>query len=170
MERKLSLKNWWSARRKGQKEMAVYQIIEIGAEVLRQRAKEVSEITPAIERLLDNMADTMYAAQGVGLAAPQIGISKRVIVVDVGDGKIELINPVVVDKQGQEVDSEGCLSIPGVSGDVARAAWVRVQGLNRQGEMSELEAAGLLARALQHEIDHLNGVLFVDVAEKTYRS
>lgn len=150
--------------------MGIYQIVEIGAEVLRQQAKEVSEITPAIEKLLDNMADTMYAAQGVGLAAPQIGISKRVIVVDTGDGKIELINPVLLDKRGLEVDTEGCLSVPGVSGDVTRSAWVRVRGLNRRGEVIELEAKGLLGRALQHEIDHLNGVLFVDIAEKTYRS
>jgi len=150
--------------------MAVYQIVEIGTDVLRQRAKEVTEITPAIERLLDNMADTMYAAEGVGLAAPQIGISKRVIVVDIGDGKVELVNPGILDRRGQETDSEGCLSIPGVSGDVVRAAWVRVRGLNRRGEPVELEANGLLARALQHEIDHLDGVLFVDVAKKTYRS
>ncbi len=150
--------------------MAVYQIVEIGADVLRDKAKMVSEITPNIEKLLENMADTMYAAEGVGLAAPQIGISKRVVVVNVGEGLVELINPAVVEQsEDQDVETEGCLSIPGVTGDVVRAARVRVQGLNRQGETVDIQAEGLFARALQHEIDHLDGVLFVDKARKTYR-
>ena len=149
--------------------MAVYQIVEIGADVLRDKAKMVSEITPNIEKLLENMADTMYAAEGVGLAAPQIGISKRVVVVNVGEGLVELINPAVVEQsEDQDVETEGCLSIPGVTGDVVRAARVRVQGLNRQGETVDIQAEGLFARALQHEIDHLDGVLFVDKARKTY--
>jgi peptide deformylase len=149
--------------------MAVYKIVEIGAPVLREKAKEVNKISPTIEKLLKNMADTLYAAKGYGLAAPQIGVSKRVIVIDIGQGLLELINPVLLEKEGRQVDVEGCLSIPGVSGEVARAYKVRVQGLNRQGDMQEIEAEGLLARALQHEIDHLEGVLFVDLAEKTYR-
>lgn len=150
--------------------MSVYQIVEIGADVLREKAKEVKEINSSITKLLDNMADTMYAANGLGLAAPQIGVSKRVIVIDAGEGLLELINPVILERHGEVIDTEGCLSIPKVTGDVARAAWVRVQGLNRQGQLLDFEAEGLLARALQHETDHLNGVLFVDLARKTYRS
>ncbi|MHB8124240.1 MAG: peptide deformylase [Desulfitobacteriaceae bacterium] len=149
--------------------MSVYQIVEIGSPVLRERAKEVKEVSPTIEKLLDNMADTMYAAEGLGFAAPQIGVSKRVIIIDIGKGRLELINPVILERFGEEVDAEGCLSIPAMTGDVSRATKVRVQGLNRQGKMIDLQAEGLLARALQHEIDHLEGVLFVDIAKKTYR-
>jgi len=150
--------------------MAVYQIVEIGAEVLREKAKEVKEVNSSIVKLLDNMVDTMRAAEGVGLAAPQIGVSKRVIVVQVDDKLVELINPVILEKEGANTAEEGCLSIPKITGDVVRAAKVRVQGLNRQGEMVDISADRLLARALQHEIDHLEGVLFVDVAKKTYRA
>lgn len=149
--------------------MAVYQIVKIGSPVLREKAAEVKQITPAIEKLLNNMADTLYAAEGLGLAAPQIGVSKRVVVIDVGDGLIELINPVVLEKHGNKVAAEGCLSIPGNTGEVARATKVRIQALNRQGEMIELTGEGMLARAFQHEIDHLDGILFVDIARKTYR-
>lgn len=155
---------------KGAIEMAIYQIVEIGAEVLRERAKEVKGINPSITKLLDNMADTMYSAEGVGLAAPQIGVSKRVIVIDVGEGLVALINPSIIEKEGEAVEEEGCLSIPKVTGDVSRAAKVRVQGIDQHGEMVDIKADGLLARALQHEIDHLEGILFVDVAKKTYRS
>ncbi|MDR3540890.1 MAG: peptide deformylase [Desulfosporosinus sp.] len=150
--------------------MAVYQIVEIGAEVLREKAKEVKEINPSIIKLLDNMIDTLFAADGVGLAAPQIGVSKRVIVVKVDEVLVELINPVILEKEGANSAEEGCLSIPNITGDVVRAARVRVQGLNRQGQLLDFQAERLLARALQHEIDHLEGILFVDVAKKTYRS
>ncbi|WP_206811809.1 peptide deformylase [Paradesulfitobacterium ferrireducens] len=150
--------------------MAVYQIVEMGAPVLREKALEVKTVNTNIRKLLDNMLDTMYAADGVGLAAPQIGVSKRVIVVDVGHGPIELVNPVILEQYGEATDSEGCLSIPGVTGEVTRAARVRVQGLNRQGVLTEIQGEGLLARALQHEIDHLEGVLFVDRASKTQKS
>lgn len=149
--------------------MAVYQIVEIGSEVLREKAVEVKQITPNIVKLIENMLETMYAADGVGLAAPQIGVSKRVIVVDVGDGPVDLVNPVVLEREGEESDVEGCLSIPGVQGEVVRAAKVKVQGLNRKGELQDITAEGLFARALQHEIDHLEGVLFVDKAKKTKR-
>ena len=107
---------------------------------------------------------------GVGLAAPQIGVSKRVIIVKVDDVLVELINPVVLESAGQNSAEEGCLSIPNVTGDVLRPAKVRVQGINRYGQMVDFQAERLLARALQHEIDHLEGILFVDVAKKTYRS
>jgi peptide deformylase len=149
--------------------MAVYQIVEIGADILREKAKEVKEINPSIIKLLDNMVDTMIAADGVGLAAPQIGVSKRVVVIKVGDVLLELINPVILDKEGEAVAEEGCLSIPNMTGDVVRAARVHVQGLNREGKMLDIHADRLMARALQHEIDHLEGILFVDLAKKTYR-
>ncbi|MBZ4687183.1 MAG: peptide deformylase [Clostridia bacterium] len=147
--------------------MAVYQIVKIGDPVLREKAVHVKKINSNIEKLLDNMADTMYDAPGVGLAAPQIGVSKRVIVVDVGEGLIELINPEIVSaskKTAKEV--EGCLSIPGVEEEVTRPLKVVVEGLNRNGEKITIKAKGLLARALQHEIDHLDGILFIDRVEK----
>jgi len=150
--------------------MAVYKIVEIGADVLRLKAKAVKEVNPSIIKLLDNMIDTLHAADGVGLAAPQIGVSKRVIIVNVDDVLVELINPVVLERVGQNSAEEGCLSIPNVTGDVLRPAKVRVQGINRYGQMVDFQAERLLARALQHEIDHLEGILFVDVAKKTYRS
>ena len=149
--------------------MAIYKIVEIGSEVLREKAVPVKEITPNIEKLLDNMFDTLYDARGVGLAAPQVGVSKRVVVIDVGEGPLELINPVIVEKEGEDIDDEGCLSIPGITGQVARAAKVKVEALNRKGELQVIEGEGLLARCLQHELDHLEGVLFVDKAKKTYR-
>jgi len=150
--------------------MAVYKILEIGADVLRERAREVKEINSSIIKLLDNMIDTLDVADGVGLAAPQIGVSKRVIIVKLEGMLVELINPVILEKEGSNSAEEGCLSIPNITGDVIRAAKIRVKGLNRQGEMLDLQADRLLARALQHEIDHLEGILFIDVAKKTYRN
>ena len=142
--------------------MALYEILKIGEEILREIARPVPEITPNILKLLDNMADTMYHADGVGLAAPQIGISKRVVVIDIGDGIIELINPKILEAKGQDTDLEGCLSVPGVNYDVIRATYVKVKALNRKGEEVILEGKNLLARAIQHELDHLEGILFVD--------
>lgn len=144
--------------------MAVYRIVELGDSVLKEKAKDVPRITANIVKLLDNMADTMYSAKGVGLAAPQVGVSKRVIVVDVGEGLVELINPEIVTREGEEVDTEGCLSVPDVVGDVPRALQIEVKGLNRNGEEYTLKACGYLARAMQHEIDHLEGILFIDRA------
>lgn len=149
--------------------MAVYNILEEGDPVLREVCKEVPKISSNIHKLLDNMADTMYAAEGVGLAAPQIGISKRVVVIDVGEGLIELINPVILSTEGEETDIEGCLSFPGVSGEVTRAAKVTVEALDRHGDKKQYTGEGLLARAFQHEIDHLNGVLFVDRAKRVQK-
>lgn len=146
--------------------MAVFQIVEIGDPVLKEKAKLVPKITPNVLKLLDNMADTMYDAQGVGLAAPQVGVSKRIVVIDVGDGLIELINPEIIHKEGEDIDVEACLSIPGLSGEVARAAKVTVRALDRNGRTVEYCGEGLLARAFQHEIDHLDGILFVDKAKK----
>jgi len=148
--------------------MAVYQIVCLGEEILREKSQEVKNITPNIHKLLDNMIDTMYAANGVGLAAPQIGVSKRVIIVDVGEGLLELINPVIVEKSGELTDQEACLSIPNLVGNVKRAQRIVIQGLDREGNLCEYEAEGFLARALQHETDHLEGLLFVDVAERVW--
>jgi peptide deformylase len=145
--------------------MAVYDVVKNGDPVLRDIAKPVPKITPNIIKLLDNMKDTMYASKGVGLAAPQIGISKRVVVVDVGEGLIELINPEIIAGSGVETDYEGCLSIPGVIGEVPRASAVIVKALNRDGKLVQYKAKGYLARAFQHELDHLDGILFIDKAQ-----
>lgn len=135
---------------------------------MRGKAIEVKKITPNIYKLLDNMAETMYQAKGVGLAAPQIGVSKRAVVIDTGEGLIELINPVIISKSGREDDEEACLSVPGVAGRVKRAKNVVARALNRDGELIEYQVEGLAARAFQHEIDHLDGILFVDIADKVY--
>lgn len=144
--------------------MPAYKIVELGDPVLRKKSRPVRVVNKSIRKLLDDMAETMYAAQGVGLAAPQVGISKRVVVVDVGEGLWELINPEIIYQEGEEVGVEGCLSIPGVAGEVKRAYRVRVKGLNRHGGVQVISAEGLGARALQHEIDHLDGILFIDKA------
>lgn len=147
--------------------MAIYQVVTMPDPVLRQKAQAVEKITPGVLRVLDNMRDTMYAADGVGLAAPQIGISKRIIVVDPGDQLFEMINPVIVFKEGEQLGREGCLSVPEIVGWVNRAQKIRVQGMNRDGENIEIEAIDMLARVFQHEIDHLDGILFPDKAVKT---
>ncbi|MFD1677274.1 peptide deformylase [Alicyclobacillus fodiniaquatilis] len=139
------------------------RIIRVGEDpVLRQKAKEVTKFTPAIAKLLNDMAETMRDADGVGLAGNQIGILKRLIVMDVGQGVIELVNPVILEKRGTQYGSEGCLSLPGLSGKVSRAEYVRIRAQDRHGESFELEGRELLARCIQHEIDHLDGILFTD--------
>ena len=149
--------------------MSTYNIVHLGDDILREKARPVSRITPNIIKLLDNMANTMYSAKGVGLAAPQVGVSKRVIVVDTGEGLYGLINPEIVKAEGREIDQEGCLSIPGIVGEVARASSVEVKALDRNGIECPIKASGFFARALQHEIDHLDGVLFIDRAQKVTR-
>ena len=151
--------------------MAIRLIVKHPDPVLRAKAKPVPKITPSIHKLLNDMADTMYDAPGVGLAAPQIGILKRVIVIDVGDehGLIEMVNPEIIESSGEQFGPEGCLSIPGLQGDVRRKERVKVKGWNRNGEDVVIEATGYLARAFQHEIDHLNGVLFTDIADEVYK-
>lgn len=133
-------------------------------EVLRKISKPVSAITPSILTLLDDMAETMYAANGVGLAAPQVGILKRIVVIDIGDGLVELINPVVVETKGSQIGNEGCLSIPGYSAPVERPEYVKVKALNRKGEEIIVEGKDLMAVALCHETDHLDGILYIDKA------
>lgn len=147
--------------------MAVRNIRKDNDEVLRKVAKKVEVIDDRILTLLNDMADTMYKAEGVGLAAPQIGVLRRVVVIDVGEGLLELINPVIVYENGEQIDEEGCLSIPGVRGEVKRPAKVIVRAQNRKDETVEITGTELLARAFCHEVDHLNGVLFTDKVIKT---
>jgi peptide deformylase len=149
--------------------MAIKMIRKEGDPVLRQIAKPVPEVTRNILKLLDDMADTMYDAPGIGLAAPQIGISKRVIICDIGEGLIELINPEIKEVSGEQTGLEGCLSIPGVEAEVTRPYRAVVKGWNRHQEEIVVEGEGLLARCLLHEIDHLNGILFTDYI-KQYQS
>ncbi|MBZ4645281.1 MAG: peptide deformylase [Clostridia bacterium] len=142
--------------------MANRIIRRVGDDVLRKVARPVDTINKSIITLLDDMAETMRSANGVGLAAPQVGILKRVVVIDVGSGLIELINPEIIHAEGKQIEVEGCLSVPGKWGEVERPAKVVVKALNRNGEEIQIEGEGLLARALCHEIDHLDGELFID--------
>lgn len=143
--------------------MAVKNILPFGDPVLRKTAKPVDALNAKTLKLLDDMAETLYAGAGrAGLAAPQVGILRRLIVMDCGDGLIELINPEILEMSGEQNGLEGCLSFPGYVGYVKRANRVKVRTLNRQGERVVLEGEGYLARCMQHEIDHLNGVLYVD--------
>lgn len=143
--------------------MTIKTILPFGDPILRKQAKPVEELTPKLLRLLDDMAETLYAADGrAGLAAPQVGILRRLVVLDCGDGLIELINPRIVESTGAQSDTEACLSFPGYAGVVERASMVKVSTLMRTGEEQLLEGEGFLARCLQHEIDHLDGVLFID--------
>lgn len=144
--------------------MAIRNIVINGDDVLRKKSREVDKINDRIIELLDDMAETMYENNGVGLAAPQVGILKRIIVIDIGDGIIELINPEIIEMKGEQIEAEGCLSVPGVSKEVRRPKYVKARGLNRLGEAVEYEGKDLLAVAFCHEIDHLNGILFIDKA------
>jgi peptide deformylase len=146
--------------------MAIRNIREEGDEVLRKKSKEIDVINDRIIELANDMVETMHEAEGCGLAAPQVGILKRLIVVDVGDGPIELVNPRIVSQEGEKTEAEGCLSIPGVVGEVKRPYKVVVEALNLKGEEIVIEGEGILARALCHEIDHLDGILFIDKATK----
>lgn len=136
--------------------------------ILRKKSREIDEIDDRIHTLLDDMIETMYDAEGVGLAAPQVGVLKRAIVIDIGEGLIEMINPVIIEANGEQLESEGCLSVPGVVAKVTRPSHVVVEGLDREGKKIEVEGAGLLAKALCHEVDHLDGILFIDKANIIY--
>ncbi len=145
--------------------MALRKIREIGDEVLRKECKEVTSMTLRTRILIEDMLDTMYEAQGVGLAAPQVGVLKKIVVIDIGDGPVVLINPEVVESDGEQVGDEGCLSVPGKAGQVTRPNHVIVKALNEEMEEITVEGTELFARALCHEIDHLGGHLYVDLVE-----
>ena len=144
--------------------MAIRTIRKDGDEILRKVSRKVEVIDDRILTLLDDMKDTMKKAEGVGLAAPQVGVLRRVVVIDIGEGLIELINPVIVYESGEQFEMEGCLSIPGIKGKVKRPEKVIVRAQNRKGETFEMTGTELLAIAFCHEIDHLNGILFTDKA------
>lgn len=146
--------------------MAIREVRIDGDEVLRKVSRPVTEMTPRIEQLIGDMIDTMYKYDGVGLAAPQVGVLRRVIVIDIGEGPMVLINPEIVEQEGEQCGQEGCLSIPGVYMDVKRPNHVVVTAKNEKMEDIRVEGDELLARALCHEIDHLNGILFKDIAER----
>lgn len=143
--------------------MSQRRIIPFGDPILRKVAKPVVKFDTKLFKLLDDMTETLYAVEGrAGLAAPQVGFLRRVIVMDCGEGLIELINPEIVEMSGEQVGPEACLSYPGYSGIVRRAKYVKIKNTNRQGETYLLEGEDYLARCMQHEVDHLNGVLFID--------
>ena len=144
--------------------MATRNIVKLGEDdaVLRKHARKVEKFDARLHELLSDMAETMYAANGAGLAAPQVGVLKRAVVIDVGEGLIELVNPEIASAEGEVTVIEGCLSVPGRRGTVKRPEKVRVRAQDRQGKPVEVEGEGLLARCLCHEIDHLDGVVYVD--------
>lgn len=146
--------------------MAIRNIREIGEEVLTKKCKEVTEMTPRIKELIEDMLETMYEANGVGLAAPQVGILKRIVVIDTtGDDPHILINPRIVETSGEQTGQEGCLSVPGKSGQVTRPNYVKAVALDVNMKEFELEGTELLARAICHELDHLDGHLYVEKVE-----
>ena len=138
--------------------MAIRKIRLEGDAVLGKKCRPVEKMTDKIHVLVDDMLETMYESNGVGLAAPQVGILKRVVVIDVGDGPLVMINPQLIESQGEQTGDEGCLSVPGVAGQVTRPNYVRVQALDEEMQEIEIEATELLARACCHEIDHLDGI------------
>lgn len=142
--------------------MAFRKIRKSDDEILRKKSREIEKIDGRIITLLDDMAETMYKAEGIGLAAPQVGTLRKAVVIDVGEGLVKLINPEIISYSGEQIDVEGCLSIPDVHGEVKRPLSVIVRALNEKGEKVEISGTGLMARALCHEIDHLHGILFID--------
>ena len=146
--------------------MAILNILTSEDETLRKTCRPVEKITPRILTLLDDMRETMYLANGVGLAAPQVGILRRIVVIDIGDGIIELINPEIVETEGTQVGREGCLSVPDECGIVERPMIVTVKALDRYGEPFVIRGEELLARAFCHELDHLDGKLYTDIASR----
>lgn len=145
--------------------MAIRNLRFGGDAILRKTSKEVKEVTPKVKELIDDMLETMYESNGVGLAAVQVGILKRIVVIDVGEGPLVMINPQVIKTEGTQTGDEGCLSVPGKAGQVTRPMQVTVRYMDEDGETYELEGEALLARAICHECDHLDGKLYVDLVE-----
>lgn len=146
--------------------MAIRKIVKLGDDCLRKVCKPQEKFDLRLWLLLKDMADTMYKAEGVGLAAPQVGILRRVVVIDIGDGLVELINPVIISREGSQCGREGCLSLPGRQGIVTRPNKVTVRALDRKGNEFEMEAEGFMARAVCHELDHLDGTVYIDVMDR----
>ena len=149
--------------------MAVLPIRKIGDPVLKKIAEPIAKIDKQIKKLIIDMIDTMKDSEGVGLAAPQVGHSLRLIVIDIGEGPFEIINPVITEADGEQCGPEGCLSVPDYYGEVTRFQTVTVEGLNRLGKKVKIHGEEFLARALQHEIDHLDGILYVEKTSSLYR-
>ena len=142
--------------------MAIRNIRIMGDEVLTKRCREVTEITPRIRQLIEDMVDTMYEADGVGLAAPQVGVLRRVVVIDVGDGPLVMVNPEILQTSGEQTGDEGCLSLPGKAGEVTRPYYVKARAYDENMQLYEIEGEELLARAILHEYDHLEGHMYVE--------
>lgn len=151
--------------------MAVREIVKVGNDVLRRKSRRITEIDQETLEVIQDLKDTLYAGDGVGLAAPQIGVLKRVFIIDLRDGSdpLILLNPKIIKKIGKHEDIEGCLSYPGYQGTVVRPRRVVVSGMNEKGKLVQYEAEGFMARAVCHETDHLDGILYMDKAEKMYR-
>ena len=145
--------------------MALRQIRTLGDPVLEKNCREVKEMTPRLKELVEDMLETMYDAEGVGLAAPQVGILRRIVVIDVGEGPYVMVNPVILEQDGEQTGSEGCLSVPGKAGNVTRPNHVKVRACDVNMQEYELEGTELLARAICHELDHLDGVMYVTRVE-----
>lgn len=145
--------------------MSVLEIKTAGEPVLKQIAAPVKKIDKRIKKLLDDMAETMYATEGIGIAAPQVGVLLRMVVVDVEGKRYDIINPEIISREGSAVDTEGCLSCPDLFGEVERAEKIRLRYTTRYHKVKEIDAEGLLARCIQHEVDHLDGRLFIDIAK-----
>ena len=148
--------------------MAIRIVRTYEDEILRKKCKPVKAFDEKLHLLLDDMAETMYENNGVGLAAPQVGMLKRVVVIDIGEGLYELINPEIIETSGEQTGSEGCLSVPGKAGDVTRPNYVKVRAFDRNGDEYEIEGEELMARALCHELDHLDGRLYTDLCDELY--
>ncbi|MGC4020018.1 MAG: peptide deformylase [Muricomes sp.] len=145
--------------------MAIREIREIGDEILTKKSKDVTKMTLRTRILIEDMLDTMYEKMGVGLAAPQVGVLKNIVVIDAGEGPVVLINPEILETSGEQTGEEGCLSVPGKWGIVTRPNYVKIRALNEDMEEFEMEGEGLLARAFCHEVEHLQGELYVDKVE-----
>ena len=148
--------------------MSIKKVVKFGSDTLRQPSKEVHKVSQKIKNLVQDMMDTMYSQNGVGLAAPQVGVLRRIVIVEIGDKKYEMINPEIVATKGKQEEIEACLSVPEKYGLVKRPAWVKVRATDRNGNVYEVEGEGLMARCFCHELDHLDGTLYIDKAIEMY--